>query len=57
MPLVGSTFGHELEYLRDEAWLADPGNPNNIKTAVEKAAVQNEIARKRQGKNQNIVVC
>ncbi|ABB25094.1 Glycosyltransferase-like [Synechococcus sp. CC9902] len=33
-PIVGSTFGHELEYLKDDAWLADPGNPESIKEAV-----------------------
>ena len=35
--LVGSTFGHELEYLKNDAWLADPANPNSIRRAVEKA--------------------
>ena len=25
-PLVGSTFGHELEYLEGDAWYADPGD-------------------------------
>lgn len=33
-PIVGSTFGHELEYLRDNAWLADPGDEDSIRTAV-----------------------
>ncbi len=33
-PVVGSTFGHELEYLRDDAWLADPANPETIFRAV-----------------------
>ena len=31
-PLVGSTFGHELEYLEGDAWYADPGDA----TALEK---------------------
>ena len=35
--LVGSTFGHELEYLKNDAWLADPANPNSIRRAVEQA--------------------
>ena len=26
VPLVGSTFGHELEYLEGDAWYADPGD-------------------------------
>ena len=33
-PIVGSTFGHELEYLKNDAWLADPGDPEDIKKAV-----------------------
>jgi len=36
-PLVGSTFGHELEYLRNDAWLADPGDPLSIRRCVEAA--------------------
>ena len=33
--IVGSTFGHELEYLKNEAWLADPGDEKSVKEAVE----------------------
>ncbi len=33
-PLVGSTFGHELEYLEADAWYADPADPISLKTAV-----------------------
>ena len=33
-PVVGSTFGHELEYLRNDAWLANPGDPENIKQNI-----------------------
>lgn len=33
-PLVGSTFGHELEYLESNAWYADPGDEVSIKNAV-----------------------
>jgi glycosyltransferase involved in cell wall biosynthesis len=33
-PVVGSTFGHELEYLQNDAWLADPACPTSIHAAV-----------------------
>lgn len=33
-PLVGSTFGHELEYLQGDAWYADPADPENLRKAV-----------------------
>jgi len=33
-PIVGSTFGHELEYLRNDAWLADPADSQGIRKAV-----------------------
>jgi glycosyltransferase involved in cell wall biosynthesis len=33
-PIVGSTFGHELEYLRGDALYADPANGESIKLAV-----------------------
>ena len=33
-PVVGSTFGHELEYLEGDAWYADPGDENSLKKAV-----------------------
>ena len=33
-PVVGSTFGHELEYLEGDAWYADPGDAESIKNAV-----------------------
>jgi glycosyltransferase involved in cell wall biosynthesis len=33
-PLVGSTFGHELEYLEGDAWYADPADPATLKQAV-----------------------
>ena len=36
-PLVGSTFGHELEYLQGDAWLADPADPSSLRNAVESA--------------------
>ncbi len=36
-PVVGSTFGHELEYLQNDAWLADPAVPDSIYNAVNEA--------------------
>jgi len=36
-PVVGSTAGHEVEYLQGDAWLADPADPAAIRGAVEKA--------------------
>ncbi|MCT0248671.1 glycosyltransferase family 4 protein [Synechococcus sp. CS-205] len=33
-PVVGSTFGHELEYLQRDAWYCDPADPDSIRTAV-----------------------
>ena len=33
-PLVGSTFGHELEYLEGDAWYADPGDAESLLKAV-----------------------
>ena len=34
VPLVGSTFGHELEYLEGDAWYGDPGDSNSLLSAV-----------------------
>jgi len=36
-PVVGSTAGHEVEYLQGDAWLADPADPAAIRRAVEEA--------------------
>ena len=33
-PVVGSTFGHELEYLQNDCWWADPADPDSICNAV-----------------------
>ena len=33
-PVVGSTFGHELEYLKQDCWYCDPGDPASIHNAV-----------------------
>ena len=31
---MGSTFGHELEYLEGDAWYADPADADSLKKAV-----------------------
>jgi len=36
-PVVGSTFGHELEYLQKDCWYCDPADPESIHQAVMKA--------------------
>ena len=36
-PVVGSTVGHEVEYLQGDAWLADPADPIAIRGAVDGA--------------------
>ena len=36
-PVVGSTVGHEVDYLQGDAWLADPADPAAIRQAVEQA--------------------
>lgn len=36
-PVVGSSFGHELEYLQGDAWIADPANPDSVALAIQKA--------------------
>ena len=36
-PVVGSTFGHELEYLQENTWWCNPGDAESIQIAVEKA--------------------
>jgi glycosyltransferase involved in cell wall biosynthesis len=35
--IVGSTFGHELEYLKQDAWYGDPADPESLRIAVESA--------------------
>ena len=45
-PVVGSTFGHELEYLKGDAWYGDPGNPESIKKAVLEAWEQEKHGRR-----------
>ena len=45
-PVVGSTFGHELEYLKNDAWLADPADPRSIKTAIKSAWEEGKTGRK-----------
>ena len=36
-PVVGSTFGHELEYLQNDAHYCDPADPDSILRAVQRA--------------------
>jgi len=36
-PVVASTFGHELEYLKGDTWWCDPANPDSIHHAVSAA--------------------
>ena len=36
-PVVGSTFGHELEYLRQDTWWCHPGDPDSVQHAIEQA--------------------
>jgi len=36
-PVVGSSFGHELEYLKGDCWWCDPADPASIRQAVEAA--------------------
>ena len=45
-PVVGSTFGHELEYLKGEAWYCDPGNPETIRTAIIEALEEGKYGSK-----------
>jgi glycosyltransferase involved in cell wall biosynthesis len=47
-PLVGSTFGHELEYLQGDAWYADPADPHSIRGAVLAAIEAGRNCRKTQ---------
>lgn len=37
VPVVGSTFGHELEFLKGDCWWCDPADPTSIRQAVEAA--------------------
>ena len=36
-PVIGSTFGHELEYLREDALYVDPTDPESVLNAVIKS--------------------
>ncbi len=36
-PVIGSTFGHELEYLKENALYVDPSDPDSILLAVKEA--------------------
>ncbi len=45
-PIVGSTFGHELEYIGNDGWYADPGDPETIQAAVINASNAGRYSRK-----------
>ena len=36
-PVVGSSFGHELEYLKGDCWWCDPADPDTVRNAVVEA--------------------
>ena len=36
-PILGSTFGHELEYIKNDGWLADPSDEISIIKGIESA--------------------
>ena len=36
-PVIGSSFGHELEYLQNDAWYCDPADPKSIQEAIYEA--------------------
>ncbi len=54
-PIVGSTFGHELEYLKNDAWLADPGDPNTIRQSIEHAWAAGQHSEKPQKLKERIL--
>ncbi len=55
-PVVGSNFGHELEYLKNDAWYCDPGDPESVRNAV-LAAWEEGKQGKRASKLKNRVLC
>jgi glycosyltransferase involved in cell wall biosynthesis len=54
-PLVGSTFGHELEYLEGDAWYADPADPNSIRCAVLAAIEAGRHSRRTQRMKRKVI--
>ena len=48
-PVVGSIFGHELEYLKNNALLADPADPKNIRENVIQAWEEEKILKEQKG--------
>ena len=53
-PVVGSTFGHELEYLRQDTWWCHPGDPDSVKDAVEQAGAQDGSQQGQQTQSTNL---
>ena len=33
-PVIGSTFGHEIEYLKEDALYVDPADPESIRQSI-----------------------
>ena len=55
-PVVGSNFGHELEYLKNDAWYCDPGDPESVRNAVLSAWEEGKQGE-RASKLKNRVLC
>ena len=53
-PVVGSTFGHELEYLQNDAYLVDPASPESILEGVVNAIKDQGKSEKKVGLKKNI---
>ena len=45
-PVIGSIFGHELEYLQEDAWYVDPADPETIELAIMEAWEQGSNNKK-----------
>ncbi|MBM5796885.1 MAG: glycosyltransferase family 4 protein [Cyanobacteria bacterium K_Offshore_0m_m2_072] len=57
-PVVASTVGHEAEYLRGDAWYADPGDPEALRRAVlEAVAAGREAERCRRLRRRVLAEC
>jgi len=54
-PLVGSTFGHELEYLGADAWYCDPADPQSVKRAVVSAIQSGRHCTKAQSMKRKVL--
>ena len=54
-PVVGSSFGHELEYLKHDCWYCDPADPASIKSAIFKAIEAGKSSKKVVNLKQRII--